>query len=441
MRQRKQLRALVALSALGGAIALLPHCSAADSIANAAKGCDGLDAKVSKADATVKAFSTAAANLKTAALDVEAKWLAVCNGMNAELKLDTSKKTAGEACGILGARINEAAKKGVKITVDVQYSCTADIKAQANCEAECNVAASCDVKAKCEPGKLAVECNGSCSGTCEVRKPELACNGVCEGTCTADVTAACTGECTGTCTAPTWNGTCDAGCEAGFSGTCSGVCEGKCDAAATSGTAEGNCKGKCEGKCTAKASGSCTAQCKGNFSNGKCDATCTGKCAVEGKAECKGTCGGSCTYTPGSAKCEGTCRGSCSAEVAPPRCEGTLDCKVDANCTGSCKAEASAKVECGGGAKIVVEGDVDLYNAYIKYESQIAAAVNKTIALKDPIIDLADKTGAAIKAGADLSAAGVVCAGASLALAVDAKASISVSVSASASVTASGSST
>lgn len=438
MVHRKQLRALVALSALGGAIALLPHCNAAD-VLNAAQGCDGLDVKASKADATVKAFSTSAAALLAAANDVQAKWLAVCNAMNADLGEDTSKTSAGEACGVLAARIKKAADKGVKIAIDVQGGCTADIKAQANCEAECAVAASCDIKAKCEPGKLVVECAGECSGTCDVRAPELACNGTCEGTCTADVSAACTGECTGTCDAPKWSGTCEAGCSATFSGTCGGTCDGTCDGTATSGAAEGNCKGKCVGTCTAKATGSCEAKCTGNFSNGSCTGTCAGKCAVEGKAECRGTCGGTCSYTPGAAKCEGSCHGTCKVETAAPRCEGKLDCSIDANCTGSCQAEASAKVECGGSLGIRVEGDAALYASYVKHEKELAAVINKTLTLYKPVLDLADKTGAAIKAGADLTGAGIVCAGASLAVAVEAKASISVSFQASASVTASGS--
>src|SRR5688572_30549938 len=128
-------------------------------------GCSGLDVK-SSAQLTVKSFSDAAVSLKAKALEVEAKYLAVCNKMNADLGLDTSKTTAADACGVLNARIKTAAAAGVTVTANIAFNCTADVRAQADCEGSCNASVSCDVEAKCEPGKLVVACMGMCSAQC-----------------------------------------------------------------------------------------------------------------------------------------------------------------------------------------------------------------------------------------------------------------------------------
>src|SRR5713101_8112416 len=78
------------------------------------KGCDALDVTVS-AQAAVRAFADAATNLQIRAEAVEAKFLAVCNAMNKDLHLDSSKTTAAEACGILKARIDQAGQAGVTV--------------------------------------------------------------------------------------------------------------------------------------------------------------------------------------------------------------------------------------------------------------------------------------------------------------------------------------
>ena len=444
MRIGKQLRSVAALGALvGGSLLILPNCKTAEDLA---AGCNGLDIKANKFDASVDAFNKAAGELETAAVALENKWLSVCMELDTELKLDTSgvnsadpiDKQVNVACGLLNARIASALAKGVTVTLDVAYSCDADLSIQGNCEANCYAAASCDVAAKCEPGKLVVDCNGTCDAECDITAPSVTCSGVCQGTCEADITATCTGQCAGSCDAPTWEGTCDAGCTASFSGTCGGVCNGTCDGTATTGGSDGNCAGKCEGSCAAKASGTCKAQCTGNYSGGTCSGKCTGKCSTTGGASCSGTCHGTCQVT-GGAKCTGECHGHCSAEVAPPRCTGHLDCTVDANCQASCQAQASAKVTCGGHANWVVEGDLALYNALVKYADDIGAAFNQTIALKDPIGNVLAKAGDAIKAAGDLTASGSACMVTALSASVHAQASISVSVNASASVQGKGS--
>src|SRR5438132_9374114 len=115
--------ALVFAAAMG-----INGCSAAKDLENASKGCDGLDVTVA-AQATIKSFSDAAANLELRAKQVEAKFLAVCNAMNTDLGEDASKTTAAEACGILKARVDTAVAAGVKVNATVVFNCTADVHA------------------------------------------------------------------------------------------------------------------------------------------------------------------------------------------------------------------------------------------------------------------------------------------------------------------------
>lgn len=398
-------------------------CSATDGTGTPTS-CTGLDTSVS-AQATVKAFGQASGALRQAALDVEAKWLATCNSINADLGEDTSKKTAAEACAVVNARINKA---HATVTLDVKSECHADVSVQGECQADCNLP-NCDVRAKCEPGKLVVACNGSCSGECDVQAPSVACTGTCSGKCTADVAVQCSGSCTGDCSDLAWNGTCDAGCEADFSGTCGGTCTGKCDGKDSTGT----CAGTCEGKCSAQASGKCSAKCTGQFS-GSCKAECKGSCEVAGGAQCSGKCEGTCTYAPGKADCNGECHGECSAEVKPPSCEGTLNCEGAAECQASCKGSATAKAKCESSANLVVQGDDELYGALQAHIGDIKSAFAMTIALKDPIAELAGKTVATFSALGQIGASGVACATSSIAIAAEAQVSISASVSASASI-------
>ena len=410
----------------------LAACSSQDDGTGAPASCSGLDTSV-RAQATLRAYAEAVTSLRTRALEVEAKFLSVCNAINADLGLDTSKTTAAEACGILKDRIDAAAKNGVTVQATIDFNCRADISVQANCEGKCQVDADCDIQAKCTGGEVVVECNGMCSGQCDVTAPSAECHGSCQGSCTADIQASCMGECQGSCTGPKFDGTCDVGCTAGFDGTCDGTCAGMCDGKSSS----GQCAGTCTGSCTGKATGHCEAQCKGKFSGGQCQGTCSGSCVTRDEAKCEGSCNGTCSYDPGSATCKGTCHGECSAEVSPPTCTGKLDCKASAECHASCQAEASAEVDCPPPhATVQVVGDAELAAALSAHIEDFGAAVNLTIALKDPIAAVAGKTIGAFQAIGDVGASGVACMASSLQASVEAQASISVSVEASASVSA-----
>ena len=414
-----------------GAIGLLAMVSEAGCSSTDGTGtptaCTGLDVNVS-AQATVKAFGQASSALKDAALDVEAKWLATCNAINADLGEDATQTSAAKACAVLNARVKKALDAGVTVTLDVKSECHADVSVQGDCQANCKLP-NCDIKAKCEPGKLVVACNGSCSGACDVQAPSAACTGTCSGKCSADVAVACSGSCTGDCSDLAWSGTCDAGCSAQFSGTCGGTCNGTCDGMNSSGA----CRGKCEGSCSAQASGSCSAKCTGQFS-GSCKAQCKGSCEATGGAQCSGKCEGTCTYAPGKADCNGECHGECSAEVKPPSCEGTLNCEGAAECQASCEGSATAKASCDSSATLVVVGDAELYGAIQAHIAEVKAAFALTFALQKPIVALAAKSTATFSALGDIGAQGAACVTSSLAIAVQAQASINVSVSASASV-------
>src|SRR5690349_4081394 len=95
-------------------VAALPAtgCSSADDGTGAPGSCNGLDTTV-KAQASLRAYAEAVTSLRGRALEVEGKFLAVCNAINADLGLDASKKTAAEACGVLKKRIDAAAREGV----------------------------------------------------------------------------------------------------------------------------------------------------------------------------------------------------------------------------------------------------------------------------------------------------------------------------------------
>jgi hypothetical protein len=418
-----------ALFAVVTAATAINGCAAAKDAEGAAQGCSGLNVQVS-AQAAVKAFAEAAADLQTAAAAVEAKYLVVCNKMNASLGLDTSKTTAKDACAVLQARVQMAAAAGVTVQTDIAFNCTADVKAQASCEGTCNASAMCDVKAQCEPGKLVVDCAGTCDATCDVQAPSFACSGMCQGTCTATAAVACMGSCEGTCDAPTFDGTCDAGCTANFSGTCGGMCMGTCDGVNSTAT----CEGKCVGTCSAKASGHCEAKCTGTFKGG-CMGMCTGSCSATGAIACNGQCNGTCSYTPGQATCMGECHGNCSVESSPPRCTGMLNCTASADCRGSCQADASAHIDCSHPqATVTVVGDLKLQQAIEANLDEWAEAFNLTLALKDPAAKLAAKTAAGFQALGDVGAAGLTCAASGITAAASASASVSVSVSASASL-------
>jgi hypothetical protein len=431
-----------ALALAVGAIVLVNGgCSAVSDAQNAAAGCSGLSTKTSTAQATVKAWVDSLAALQTAADGVQAEWLSVCNAINGDVGLDTTRTTAADACGVLNTYIQADLQKGITLTLTVSPpECEADLSVQASCEADCQASASCDVTAHCEAGKLVVGCNGTCSAECDVTAPSVACMGSCQGSCTATAAVSCMGECSGSCTAPMWTGTCDAGCSASFSGSCGGNCTGMCDGSSMSGAA---CKGKCVGSCDAKASGSCQAMCTGMFSGGQCMAMCTGSCNVAAGASCSGMCNGTCSYTPGTATCMGQCHGSCSAEVSSPTCTGKLDCSASATCHGDCQAQAKAKLECSPPqVSFDIEGDAALFTSFQTHLGDIGKAFGDTTELASLITGsggVASQTASVFSAIGDVGAAGVGCIAAQASAVMNIQASISVSVTASATVSGSGS--
>jgi hypothetical protein len=415
-------------AALGAGAGACSSTTAAEAVA----GCDGLDATV-QAEATMHAYSEATVKLRDRALEVEAQFAAACNAMNADLGLDASNDSAEAACGILRARIDDAARAGVSVLVEVTFDCSADLQARADCEAECNVEADCDIEASCRGGEVVVNCGGACNGQCDISAPEIACLGTCEGTCSGVVDVECSGVCEGSCSAPEFDGTCETGCSAGFNGSCEGSCEGTCDGTSVS----GECQGLCEGTCSGRASGTCQAACEGQFSDGHCEGECTGSCSASAGVDCDGTCQGTCVYKEPTPNCQGTCHGECDAELSPPVCTGELDCEGSAECSSSCEAEASADIDCPPPtASVIVLGDVELQQALSANIEAWGEAVNLTLALREPIADVASKTLAAFEAVGEVGAAGATCFASSLSAAVQAEASISVSVEASASLSA-----
>ena len=395
-------------------------------------GCSGVDAAKGQAQASLKAWVDTVTALDTAATKVEADWLAVCNKINGDLMLDTSKTTAADACAVLNTYIKADLAAGVTINLVVSPpSCQADVSVQGSCEAQCNASASCDVKANCMGGEVVVSCQGTCSAQCDVTQPSFMCNGSCKGECSAMAAVQCMGECSGSCDAPMWTGTCDAGCSATFSGTCGGMCMGMCDGK----NSTGSCSGKCVGTCSAMASGSCAAKCSGMFTGGTCMGMCTGKCNVAAGAMCNGTCNGTCSYMPGSAMCSGTCHGMCTGMASPPTCTGQLNCMGSAECHGDCQAQAKASLNCSPAqVQLDIEGDAKLFTSFQGHLADIGAAFNGTLALKDLIPPIASKTAATFSAIGDVGVSGAACVASELTVAAHASASINVSVSASASV-------
>jgi hypothetical protein len=398
--------------------------------------CSGLDPAL-RAQATLLAYADATKLLRDRAFDVEAQFRSVCNDINRDLGLRSDSATAAEACAILHERVQQAFDAGVTVEAEVAFNCSADISLQAECETSCQVAAMCDLEASCTGGELVVECEGTCSGECDVTAPDFECQGTCEGTCSADIEAFCSGECRGQCTAPRFDGTCDVGCTVDFEGSCLGECSGTCDGAAADGS---SCEGTCRGSCTGQATGSCGAQCMGQFSGGRCDTTCMGECVTRGSVACDGSCNGTCTYTPGMAVCRGRCHGECSAALTPPVCTGELSCDASAECHASCEAQGRARVDCPPPeASVVVDGDAELLRAISAHIEEFGAAVNLTLALRDPIAEVAGSSLAVFDALGDVGVAGAACFASSIGVAASAEVSIEVSIEASASLTASSS--
>ena len=70
-------------------------------------GCAALDVAI-PAQAALAAYAVAANQLQARARSVEGKFLAVCNAINADLNLDTTRVSTTEACAVLRARVDAA---------------------------------------------------------------------------------------------------------------------------------------------------------------------------------------------------------------------------------------------------------------------------------------------------------------------------------------------
>jgi hypothetical protein len=375
----------LALSTMLGAVMVSNGCSAASGLQAGAQGCDGLDLHA-EAQLSVHEWVLALQALDTATSGVEAKWLKVCNEINKDLKLDTSKTTASDACGVLKAYI-AAEKATLTIVLTVQPPvCEADLSVEADCQAQCTVAANCDVKASCQPGQLVVDCSGTCDAECDVTAPSFQCMGVCKGECTAGAAVMCQGECSGTCDA-----------------ACNGTCDGK------------NSTGMCQGTCV-----------------GTCGGMCTGKCTVAAGAMCSGTCNGTCAFTAPQAMCKGQCHGMCTGTASPPTCTGQLNCQAAANCQASCHARASASLNCSPPqTQLTVTGDDNLLSSFQSHLDEIGTAMELTFALRDPIANVAGQTATTLGAVGSVGLAGAKCFADQAQTVTHVQASISVSVSAS----------
>jgi len=250
----------------------------------------------------IDAFFGSVVNFNLKANVVASNITAEIAKINLSLGLAADAPAADMKAAIV-AKFHLDAKAGIKVAYK-PAECAVSAKATVEATAKCD--------ATVDPGKVEVECKGSCEADASV-----------SAKCDASASVKCVG------TAPML--------------ACSGECKGSCEldaAAACSGT----CKGTCDGNCSVKnADGSC---------NGSCDGKCGGTCEMSASAKCEGKCKGECTYTApkggceagASVKCEamGTasvmCNGKCDGEVTPP--------KASAECEASAKADASVSVEC-----------------------------------------------------------------------------------------------
>jgi hypothetical protein len=109
--------------------------------------------------ATVKAYSEAAAALRSRFDEIESRVFAACDGMNRTLALARPNNTYG-ACGSFRAHVNEARDAGAEISLQVSASCAVDSAARASCEGKCQLesctSADCPASAPCRDACAAV---------------------------------------------------------------------------------------------------------------------------------------------------------------------------------------------------------------------------------------------------------------------------------------------
>jgi len=378
------------------------NCGTAKDLQEAASGCDefqqGADA-VGRAqiDANVKAFVQASAEFKSISARIKTEVKTACVDVCSRLQIADTWSSFGDddssisnaqgtgACDKAAVEI-DAIMKESKATAHfallvTEPKCTVDTDVQASCEATCKVDAVCkpgevDVVTRCEPGKLSVQCDGTCNA-----------NAFCEGT--AEVAVQC-------------QGSCDA--------TCQGQCMGTC-IAETGTTSENDaaCKGKCKGTCM----GSC---------DGDCQVTAASGIMCGANASCRGGCTGTAT----APKCE------TELKALPP------ECHADANCEVGCSARARSNVHCTE-PKVVLAVDVNVSTRVAALKGAIEANFPKLVLAaqtEGPIVLKAlqdmSASGAAVASGAaSLGGKSVACVGTAVQAAASASATVNVSVNAS----------
>jgi hypothetical protein len=423
------------LAASVGAIALSNGgCSAADTAAQAASGCDefkGGSASVAalSIDGKSKAFVLAAADFVGIVDDMETKLYAACKAIDMDLGVpDTWSAMSGidaqvtESCNQAQLKIKAILAGGdagvvasCVLSVD-PGQCEVKADVEASCEASCSGMASCtppDVRTVCDPGSLSVVCDGSCmaSAYCE---GTVTAEAVCQGSCSAN----CTGECDVSATAPTVH------CE----GTCAGKCTGQCDGSTASGT---TCAGKCVGRCDANCTytGGVKAHC-----DGSCKGTCSGDCKIDANANVM--CGGSVR-----------CRGGCTTMGTLPKCETEVKpamCTNDVNCQGACQAHAEASASCTPPSAALdcgIAATGDLQKLVATLQTNLPAILD-VVQTRGPLaakagIHVADTGSAFVGAIGATSGKALVCATTAVGAAATASISINVTVMASASVSTS----
>jgi hypothetical protein len=407
-------------------------CSAANTIADAAKGCDefsgGAQSVASLSiDSDTKAFVTAASDIVNLAGNVETAVLNSCIAIDKDMgvtdtwsaKTTTDDKVT-EACNQASAKITAVLNAGASANITCGLSvtggqCTVDANVQATCQASCSGQASCtppDVTVACDPGQLSGQCSGSCNASA-----------YCEGS--ASVQAQCQGSCEADC-----SGTCTPGSLPSVSctGSCAGNCTGTCDGSTASGT---SCKGVCKGKCDA----ACTV---------------TPGTPIHCEGSCKGTCSGSCKLDANAnINCGAnvSCKGGCSVQYTAPKCEGEIkppSCQASASCQASCQSHAEINASCTPpSAKLECQGTVsaDITTLTTTLQTNLPAILN-AVQVQGPLFvkavgHLADTGSTLVGNATSLSGKALACAGVAAQAAVSVKASVSVSVSASASVSGS----
>lgn len=194
-----------------------------------------------KANATLRAFVQASADLSEVSAKAEAEVSSACTKMGRDLGLSDEQMGEGTAakCNALNAKID--AILGAGATVKATFTppqCTASAEAHAECSGQCS--GSVDpgaIIARCDPAQLSGTCEGTCGGSCEGT-----CKGDCQGECAArDAGGRCTGQCKGTC-----RGEC--------SGSCHTTCQGTWKAPRCEGSISGpSANVKCNTSCQARA--------------------------------------------------------------------------------------------------------------------------------------------------------------------------------------------